>query len=386
MMTFFFSCRNEYDIIAEIAAIAVCDRRRNTVYIEKRYIHKIEKVFETLSLPLRLLDAQGLCLAPADKESAVLPAAALAQGINHRVGDHFIRVLDMHPALYLIAPADAAGVEDILCVADAMIMSLFKSSLSIASHTDVYRRVLKQELSGTDLVSRAGEHQIPQEMERCVLLFQMDHTDKASAYSILGELIPLSDTDVLVEMNRHLVALIKDMDGIDGADELHQFAEAVQETLLEEAVQTVTVGIGEEKHTLALLGESYAEARRAMEVGRIFNPDSTIHVFRRLMLERFLMNISREDSIHYHNLLFNRKTSKLFNEEMLQTIEMFFHKDLNLSDTARQLFIHRNTLVYRLDKVQRQTGLDLRHFDDAVTFKILYELKKCGQEKPKQIY
>lgn len=98
------------------------------------------------------------------------------------------------------------------------------------------------------------------------------------------------------------------------------------------------------------------------------------------------MNVPREESVHYHALLFNRKTAKLFNEEMLQTIEMFFRKDLNLSDTARQLYIHRNTLVYRLDKVQRLTGLDLRRFDNAVTFKILYELKKCGQEKPKQIY
>ena len=97
------------------------------------------------------------------------------------------------------------------------------------------------------------------------------------------------------------------------------------------------------------------------------------------------MSVPREDSLRYHSLLFNRRTAKLFNEEMLQTIEMFFRKDLNLSDTARQLFIHRNTLVYRLDKVQRQTGLDLRHFDDAVTFKILYKLKRCGQEKPREI-
>ena len=73
-------------------------------------------------------------------------------------------------------------------------------------------------------------------------------------------------------------------------------------------------------------------------------------------------------------------------KDKIACFDMFFRKDLNLSDTARQLFIHRNTLVYRLDKVQRQTGLDLRHFDDAVTFKILCELKKCGQEKPKQIY
>lgn len=356
------------------------------MYIEKRYIKKIAKVFDMLSVPLRLTDATGMCLVPEEAQPAEPPVTVLAQGINHHIGAYYYRALDMHPPLYLVAPDNAAGVEDVLCVADAMLMSLFKSSLSIASHTDVYRRALKQELTGTDLITRASEHQIPLEMNRSVMLFQMEQTEKASAYSILGELIPLADSDVLVEMNRHLVALIKDMDGIDGADELYQFAQAVQETLMEEAVQTVTVGIGEEKNTLSQLGESYAEAKRAMEVGRIFAPDASIHVFRRLMLERFLMNISREDSLHYHALLFNRKTAKLFNEEMLQTIEMFFRKDLNLSDTARQLFIHRNTLVYRLDKVQRQTGLDLRHFDDAVTFKILYELKKCGQEKPKQIY
>ena len=355
------------------------------MYIEKRYIQKITRVFESLSIQLRLLDASGQCLAPENAEGLALPAAMPAHAINHRVGDQLVRALDMNPALYLAAPAGAAGVEDVLCVADAMLMGLFKSSLSIASHTDVYRRVLKQELSGPDLSARAGEHQIPLEMPRCVLIFQLDQTDKSSAYSILGELIPLSDSDVLVEMNRHMVALIKDMDGIDGADDLYQFAEAVQETVMEEAVCTVMVGVGEEKNTLAQLGESFAEARRAMEVGHIFHPADTIHVFRRLMLERFLMNISREQGMHYHGLLFNRKTAKLFNDEMLQTIEMFFRKDLNLSDTARQLFIHRNTLVYRLDKVQRQTGLDLRHFDDAVTFKMLYELKKCGLEKPRQI-
>ncbi len=356
------------------------------MYIEKRYIQKIARVFDSLNISLKLVDTQGQCLAPDGGASVALPANALAQGLNHRVGDSLIRALDMNPALYLIAAADAPGAEDVLCVADAMLMSLFKSSLSIASHTDVYRRVLKQELSGADLLSRASEHQIVLESDRCVLLFQMAEADRQGAYAILGELIPLSDSDVLVEMSRHVVALIKDMDGFDGADDLNQFAEAVQETLMEEAVQNVTIGIGDIKHNLSQLGESYVEARRAMEVGRVFDPAASIYVFQQMMLERFLMNVSREEAMHYHSLLFNRKTAKLFNDEMLSTIDMFFRKDLNLSDTARQLFIHRNTLVYRLDKVQRQTGLDLRHFDDAVTFKILCELKKCGQEKPKQIY
>ena len=93
-------------------------------------------------------------------------------------------------------------------------------------------------------------------------------------------------------------------------------------------------------------------------------------------LERFLLELPQDISAYYHNLLFNRSTSRLFNEEMLYTIEMFFKKDLNLSDTARQLYIHRNTLTYRLDKIEKIIGLDLRHFEDAVTFKMLLEMKK----------
>ena len=353
--------------------------------IEKRQSQRIEKLFDMLTLPLRLLDAQGACLIPQNGQFIPLPTG-IPQGLNHRVGDWYVRALDVNPVLYLAAPVSAPGVEDILCMADAMVMSTLKSGTSLSGLTEVYRHVLRQELTGTELISRAGEHQIPLDLTRCVMIFQLAQLEKNTAYAVLGELVPLSEGDVLVEMNRHTVALIKDMEGIDGTDDLVQFAEAVQETLLEEGVQNVIVGIGETKHTLGQLGESYAEARRAMEVGHVFNPAQSIHVFHRLMLERFLMNVSREEGQHYHSLLFNRKTAKLFNEEMLQTIDMFFRKDLNLSDTARQLFIHRNTLVYRLDKVQRLTGLDLRHFDDAVTFKILYVLKRCGQERPKQIY
>lgn len=356
------------------------------MYIEKRYIKRIEKVFEQISVPIRLTDSQGSCIVPENGDAETIPNLVMAAGITHRVDAKLYRALDINPPLILTCAADAPGAESILVVADAMLMSMFKSNLSLASHSDVFRRALKQELSGAELTSRAAEHQIPLEMERSVMLFQIEQTDKASAYSILGELIPLTDSDTLVEMNRHVVALIKDMNGMDGPEELYQFAQAVQETLMEEVVLTTEIGIGESKASLSLLGESYLEARRAMEVGHIFSPADSIHVFRDLLLERFLMNVPREESMHYHALLFNRKTAKLFNEEMLQTIEMFFRKDLNLSDTARQLYIHRNTLVYRLDKVQRMTGLDLRRFDNAVTFKILYELKKCGQEKPKQIY
>ena len=356
------------------------------MFIEKRYIKRIETIFSGLSVPIRLLDAQGYPVVPEDGERVTLPASVMTPGITHQVTKDLYRALDLNPPLFLTCDAAHKNAEDILKLADAMLMSMLKTSLSITSQSDVLRRVLRQDETGNSLIARAAEHQIPVDMERCVMLFKLENTEKLSSYATLGELIPLSETDILVEMSRHSTVLIKDMNGIDGIDELYQFALAVEETLTQEGIRRVAIGIGEPKPTLTTLAESYQEARRAMEVGHIFQINSSIHVFRYLLLERFLMDIPREEGMHYHSLLFNRKTAKLFNDEMLQTIEMFFRKDLNLSDTARQLYIHRNTLVYRLDKVQRQTGLDLRKFDDAVTFKILHELKKCGREKPKQIY
>ena len=184
-------------------------------------------------------------------------------------------------------------------------------------------------------------------------------------------------------MDKHTVALVKDVTGVEDADELRQFALALQETLLSETALNVTVGIGDMAEHVSDLHASYRQARRAIEIGRLYSPERSIHVYRSMLLERFLSDLSPEMAEHYHGPLFNRSTARLFSEEMLYTIEMFFRKDLNLSDTARQLYIHRNTLVYRLDKVQRQLGLDLRKFDDAVTFKMLLEMRRCGNNKAK---
>ena len=198
--------------------------------------------------------------------------------------------------------------------------------------------------------------------------------------------MPRANGDLLVEMDRHTVVFLKSMENVENFDELYQLAEAIEQTLLDEAGKSCVVGIGEPKKTFPEIGESYRESRRAVEVGRIFLTEQHIYVYRSLVLERFLMDIPREMGTRYHGILFNRKTARLFNDEMLHTIEMFFAKDLNLSDTARQLYIHRNTLVYRLDKVQRQTGLDLRKFDDAVTFKMMMLLGKSGKDKPRPVY
>ena len=285
-------------------------------------------------------------------------------------------------SIVLGCKADAPGVAEVLKLASELVNAV---ACSNDAHTedsyDVYRRTLRGELTGSELEALSHEHQLPADLKRCILVFHIVQTDNDRAYDLLKDITPLQERDELVDMDRHTVVLIKDMSDADDMEELTQFAQALQETLMGETAHQMTVGIGRSRHTMDELRESYMEARRAIEVGRIFKPEESIYLYSRLVLERFLMELPQDISAYYHSLLFNRKNQRLFNEEMLYTIDMFFKKDLNLSDTARQLYIHRNTLVYRLDKVQKQTGLDLRSFEDAVTFKILMELKKVSGDR-----
>ena len=123
------------------------------------------------------------------------------------------------------------------------------------------------------------------------------------------------------------------------------------------------------------------EARRAIEVGRIYYKGERVFQYRRLLAERFCADVPQEMVQQYTQALFNRETSRLFNDVMMQTIDAFFENSLNLSETARKLYIHRNTLVYRLDKIQKTVGLDLRSFDDAATFWLLTMLSNGGTER-----
>ena len=340
-----------------------------------KHLHEqIEQILARLALPVDLINVDDAAL-PASAAGQLVDGVAVASG-----GRMYLAVSGTN--LVLACAADQPGARDVLLLAGELVSTLAETK---DSHTenrfDVYRRALRGELTGSELEALCHEHQLPDDLRRCVMVFHIVQTDNERAYDLLRDIIPMQEKDVLVDMDRHSVVLLKDVSEDDSVEELMQFAQALQETLMGETAHQMTVGIGRSRHMMDELRESYAEARRAIEVGRSFKPEESIFIYNRLILERFLMELPQDISAYYHSLLFNRKNQRLFNEEMLYTIDMFFKKDLNLSDTARQLYIHRNTLVYRLDKVQKQTGLDLRSFEDAVTFKILMELKKVGGDR-----
>jgi len=348
--------------------------------MDQQILAKIAQSFKELHSPMFLLEENGLCLVPREEQSIKVPDALTPGEITVMSGMHFMRL----PRHSLILAVPETTSDDILRLGSSMVDALMMFSSSRSGITGAYQRMLLNELSVAELDAVMSEYRISPDLHRCVLLMHMVQTQGQNTQTILSEILPMSPGDVLIPMDNHTAAFIKVVSGTSEMEELRQFAAALQETVLGETGLPLTIGIGEMAKTAADLHQSYRQARRAIEIGRIYRADESIYVYSALLLERFLSDLPPETASHYHSLLFNRRTARLFSEEILYTIEMFFRKDLNLSDTARQLYIHRNTLVYRLDKVQRQVGLDLRKFDDAVTFKMLLEMKKCAANKAKK--
>ena len=347
--------------------------------MDQQLLVKIGQTFEQLSCRLSLLDENGMSLVPHGDTLLPLPMGLESGNIISMYGSRYLAIPEQHCTL--LAPEGTP--DDVLRIGAQLVETLIQLGSLNGGISGAYQRMLQNDLSVAELDAVIGEYRIPDEMSRCVMLLHMMQVQGNNARDILSEVLPISPNDVLISMDTHTAALIKSTVSMEDIEDLRQLANAMQETVISETGLPVTIGIGQTTRRAGELHQSYRQARRAIEIGRIYRQNETVHIYSSLLLERFLSDIPPETAEHYHGLLFNRSTSRLFSEEILSTVEMFFRKDLNLSDTARQLYIHRNTLVYRLDKVQRQTGLDLRKFDDAVTFKMLMEMKKCTANKTK---
>ena len=337
---------------------------------DKRILEQLMTMLRGLRAQVRLFDEHGECLSGG--ESEVLPEFPQMGMAVVRDGWTWIRTMT-NAIPYICVEGEDAAASDCARLAAALAESMMREP-SATTRDDVLRGALREDMPEPELVTLATEYGIPSDEERCAMLFH-------GTASVIREVIAVGEGDALVEMDRHALVLIKSMRNIEGYDDLIQLAAAIEQTVMAETGEHPLVSIGECASTLFGLGASYRAAWRALEIGRVYRPNEDVYSYHNLVMERFLSELPPDIGRRYHSILFNRKTQRLFSEEMLQTIEMFFRKDLNLSDTARQLYIHRNTLVYRLDKIQRQTGLDLRKFDDAITFKTLFLLGKQVPER-----
>jgi carbohydrate diacid regulator len=336
-------------------------------------------VLARLNTAVFLLGQDGKCLFPRQPEAFKLPADLEADVCLAQNGYLFLLLPGLSGEV--LAVRDSPGAADFLRLTAAMIQAINKTHGADAGLDTSLKRLLLGQLNPVEQTALIRQHHLPETAPRCVMLLSLEKTSPEGIGAMLESVLPLHGGDRVVPMDQHTAALILDM-ADESPEDLGEYAAALQDTLMNELGQQAQIGIGETVFTLSALPLSFSQASSALQLSRVYPHEGGVYNHRSLLMERFLMQTPEETASRYYSLLFNRKTAKLLNEDMLKTITMFFDKNLNLSDASRELYIHRNTLVYRLDKVQKQLGLDLRRFHDAMTFKLLLDLKKRASVLP----
>lgn len=347
------------------------------MYLDHRITMKIAHVLDMIDLSALLLDASGNVILPeGDQRVLNLPEAIRNNPTMPLVygGVTLIGTSEEQP-VYVCLHGDSEEIKKCAVLCAELINMILREDMTHTSCEQSLRLMLRGEIESGEFEALAVEHNIPIEKKRCVLYFYFVDIEAEAAMQLMNNGLIQQD-DLVAEVGRHSLAMLKGVDDEVNFEELEEYARAVEMSFLTESSTAVYVGISNPRDDLVSIPEAYEEARSAINVGRIYHGNRNVFTYRNLLLERFLSDVPADMCNGYNAMIFNRKTARLFNDEMVNTIETFFDNSLNLSETARKLYIHRNTLVYRLEKVQRAIGLDLRNFDDAVTFKMMMLLGK----------
>ena len=224
-----------------------------------------------------------------------------------------------------------------------------------------------------DINLRSGELQLDLETARVVYIIQIPGNE-TGVIQLLQNMFP--DQDFIINIDNKNIVIIKTLPSVDSADFITRTAHSIVDTINSELLLKVYVGIGSPVNSINDVAHSYSEARLALEIGKVFDSNKYILSYGELGIGRLIYQLPSKLCELFLDEIFQKEGFESLDEETLLTIDKFFENSLNVSETSRQLFVHRNTLVYRLDKIERLTGLDLRKFDDAVVFKVAALVRK----------
>ena len=347
----------------------------------RRYLTQLEAALSGLSRAAQLYSAQGELIWPeGDAQKAFTPPGDAVDGEPFQCEGFTGVMCEAAPTLYILVAGEDKPARDCAMLAARLARALAQGDTRLPDKADAYRTLLSGVPDRYEYAALVREYELTAESMRGVIVVRALSADAESMLASIEDIARAAGVEQTLTMDRRHLALIKNLSEQQPFEELEQLALAIQNTLHDETAHRALLGVSEPKKTLDKLYEAYSEGKRAIEVGHLFgnNARDDVFTYRGLLLERFLSDVDPATAKRYHTALFNKKTARLLDDELLHTLDTFFANNLNLSETARQLFMHRNTLVYRLDKLQRATGLDLRKFDDALTFRIMLLLGKLS--------
>ena len=232
------------------------------------------------------------------------------------------------------------------------------------------KNLLLDNLLRVDMYTRAEKLHIDTDVKRVVYIIETKHEKDTNALETIRTLFASRTRDFITAVDEKSIILVREVKSNETYEDLDKTAEVIIDMLNTEAMSSAHIAYGTIVNDIREVSRSYKEANMALDVGKIFYSDKNVVAYNRLGIGRLIYQLPLPLCQMFIREIFDGKSPDDLDEETLSTINKFFDNSLNVSETSRQLYIHRNTLVYRLDKLQKTTGLDLRVFDDAITFKI----------------
>ncbi len=244
------------------------------------------------------------------------------------------------------------------------------------------KNIILDNILPSDIYIKSKELHFNTEENRIVFLIKFYGKTDMMPFEMLQNMFPDKSKDYVISVGEHDIVLVKDIKPGTDMKEIEKIATNISDTLSSEFYTKVNIGISTIVENLKDLARAYKEAQIALEVGKVFETEKNIISYENLGIGRLIYQLPTTLCEMFLQEVFKRGSLESLDRETLMTIQCFFENNLNVSETSRKLFVHRNTLVYRLEKIRKITGLDLREFEHAITFKVALMVKKYLSSKP----
>ena len=327
-------------------------------------------------IDLCICDTEGKVLASTfpdaeEYESSILSFVDSPADSQVVQGHQFFKIYDELQVEYvLVAKGSSDDVYMIGKMAAFQIQNLLVAYKERFDKDNFIKNLLLDNLLLVDIYNRAKKLHIAANARRVVFLVDTAQEKDNASMECIRSLLGTKTGDFITAVDEKSIIVVKELASEEGYQEMEKTAKQILNVLPAEKQEVSHIAYGTIVEEIKEVSRSYKEARMAMDVGRIFFEEKNIIAYSSLGIGRLIYQLPIPLCKMFIKEIFENKSPDDFDEETLVTINKFFENSLNVSETSRQLYIHRNTLVYRLDKLQKSTGLDLRVFEDAITFKI----------------
>lgn len=336
----------------------------------------IEELKSITRIDLCVFDTEGGVISSTFDQIDIKPSLVIdfveSPADSQVIGDyHLLKVVDEGELVYVLV---ARGSHDdtylIGRIAVSQLGQLMAAYKERFDRNNFFQNLIMDNLLLVDVYNRAKKLHIEATVPRVVLIVETGAEKDNTAAELLGGMFSTQSGDYITAVDESNVILIKSLAKGDGYEEIEQVANTIVDMMNTEAMMNVRVAYGTIVQELKDVSKSYKEAAVALDVGKIFYIEKKVNAYGRLGIGRLIYQLPVNLCEIFLKEIFGEEGRPEFDDETLTTVNKFFENNLNVSETSRQLFVHRNTLVYRIEKLEKSIGLDVRTFDDALTFKI----------------